>query len=90
MVDNHDEYLYSFDLRGNLVEGRYQGNGSSANRLEEQYAYDATNRMVKGIRYKGTRPSSTRTLCWTTQARSKMLSLSLRAATTPTAKSWAT
>ena len=54
VADNHDEYLYSFDLRGNLVEGRYQGNGSSANRLEEQYAYDATNRMVKGIRYKGT------------------------------------
>ncbi|MCL1809619.1 MAG: nucleotidyltransferase domain-containing protein [Clostridiales bacterium] len=54
VVDNKDEYLYSFDLRGNLVEGRYQGNGSNANRLEEQYAYDASNRMVKGTRYKGT------------------------------------
>jgi YD repeat-containing protein len=49
--DDYDNY---FDRRGNLVEVRYNGNGNNANRLEEAYVYDATNRMVKGRKYLGT------------------------------------
>jgi RHS repeat-associated protein len=49
--DDYDNY---FDRRGNLVEVRYNGNGSNSNRLEEAYTYDATNRMVKGRKYLGT------------------------------------
>jgi hypothetical protein len=53
-VDGKDNYVYTFDKRGNLVEGVYKGNGSNANRLEEKYVYDATNCMVKGTKYLGT------------------------------------
>ena len=35
------------------MEGVYHGNGANANRVEEQYVYDTTNRMVKGLVYKG-------------------------------------
>ena len=53
LVDNHDDYTYAYDFRGNQVEATYHGNGANANRVVEQYAYDATNRMVKGKRYVG-------------------------------------
>ena len=51
-MDDHEAYTYSFDSCDNLVTGVYHGNGANANRVEEQYVYDATNRMVKGLVYK--------------------------------------
>ena len=54
-VDNQDNYSYSFDKRGNLVEGIYHKNlnNPSQDQIMEQYVYDATNRMVKGSKYIG-------------------------------------
>ncbi|MCL1810572.1 MAG: hypothetical protein FWG42_12525, partial [Clostridiales bacterium] len=37
LTDDKDSYSYIFDHRGNLVKGIYHGNGSNANRVEEQY-----------------------------------------------------
>jgi len=46
-VDGKDLYTYSFDRRGNLVQGRYQKNQNNSN-IVESYVYDETNRMVLG------------------------------------------
>ena len=53
LVDNKDEYQYTFDGRGNLTSGAYHKNKNHST-LVEQYTYDATNRMVKGDTYNDT------------------------------------
>ncbi|MCL2164827.1 MAG: DUF6531 domain-containing protein [Oscillospiraceae bacterium] len=52
VVDKKDTYTYTFDKRGNLVEGMYHKNQNHSN-VVESYVYDATNRMVKGINEAG-------------------------------------
>ena len=49
IVDGKDTYNYSFDSRGNLVQGIY----TKKNTVVEQYVYDASNRMVKGTNESG-------------------------------------
>ena len=51
-VDNKDTYAYTYDKRGNLVQGVYQKNQNSST-VVESYVYDATNRMVKGTNEAG-------------------------------------
>ena len=46
-VDNKDLYTYSFDGRGNLIEGIYHKNQNHSYAVES-YVYDETNRMVLG------------------------------------------
>jgi len=48
-IDNKDTFSYTFDRRGNLVEGLYDKKGTVAG----EFVYDATNRMVKGVNEKG-------------------------------------
>jgi len=50
--DGKDSYDFSFDLRGNLVQGVYHQNRNHSY-IIEAYVYDATNRMVKGINVEG-------------------------------------
>jgi len=40
-------YTYTFDKRGNLIKGLYHQNPNQVY-VDEQYVYDATNRMTKG------------------------------------------
>ena len=42
-----------YDKRGNLIEGVYHRPGNPSEQIVEQYVYDATNRMVKGVNEKG-------------------------------------
>ena len=55
VTDDKDTYSYSFDNRGNLIKGVYNKKigDPSKDEIKEQYIYDATNRMVKGINEKG-------------------------------------
>ena len=50
---NNTYYTYEYDKRGNLIEGVYHRPGNPSEQIVEQYVYDATNRMVKGVNEKG-------------------------------------
>jgi len=52
IVDEKDTYGYTFDKRGNLIEGVYFKNKNQSYTVEK-YVYDATNRMVKGVNEAG-------------------------------------
>ncbi|MCL1809783.1 MAG: hypothetical protein FWG42_08510 [Clostridiales bacterium] len=52
LKDGKDSYANSFDLRGNFTESVYEKNKNHSY-VVEQYAYDATNRMVKGTNADG-------------------------------------
>ena len=52
VVDGKDTYTYSYDGRGNLVQGAYRKNANQSS-VVEAYAYDATNRMVQGTNANG-------------------------------------
>jgi RHS repeat-associated protein len=49
IVDNHpnQSYAYTYDNRGNLTQGVFKQNQNQVY-IDEQYAYDSTNRMVLG------------------------------------------
>ena len=51
-VDGKDVYTYSFDNRGNQIEGIYHQNQNHSY-VVESYVYDSTNRMVKGANEAG-------------------------------------
>jgi YD repeat-containing protein len=52
LLDDKDEYYNTFDKRGNFIESVYEKN-SNHSYVMEQYVYDASNRMVKGINAEG-------------------------------------
>ena len=52
LSDAKDEYVSTFDKRGNLTQVVYNKNQNHSS-VMEQYVYDSTNRMVKGINEEG-------------------------------------
>ena len=52
LADGKDAYANTFDARGNFVKSVYEKNKNQSIVVEE-YVYDATNRMVKGINADG-------------------------------------
>jgi len=47
LEDGRDNHTFSFDNRGNLIQGIHHCNQNHSNVIES-YEYDATNRMVRG------------------------------------------
>ncbi|MCL1982724.1 MAG: RHS repeat protein [Clostridiales bacterium] len=52
LADGKDLYVNTFDKRGNLVKTIFEKNKNQSY-VTQEYAYDATNRMVKGINEDG-------------------------------------
>jgi hypothetical protein len=55
VVDNSNNkyYTFEYDNRGNQIKGIYHEPGNPSEAVVEQYVYDSTNRMTKGVNAKG-------------------------------------